>query len=224
MKNKFPKFTLSLSFILTVLLTTTQISLAQNGNPPIPTELMFGHKRLDFQLVFKRNFTPTSKFSLLAISVFSENYNNENELGNNLVIPIQVNYSIGKKGIAISTGVEANSKAGFSPTVGFQHVFSNRKVLTLTVVNFFLNEGQDAKIFGLYEFKPPLNEAWSIYSRIQFVYNRSLGESNHNRSFIYLRGGLKKGPLSFGLGANWDAYGPFKETANNFGIFTKWDF
>ncbi|MCE2777813.1 MAG: hypothetical protein LW824_09350, partial [Algoriphagus sp.] len=38
---------------------------AQAPNPPTPIEFMFGHERMDFQLVFKRNFTPQSKFSVL---------------------------------------------------------------------------------------------------------------------------------------------------------------
>ena len=42
---------------------------AQAPIPPTPIEFMFGHERLDFQLVFKRNFTPKSKLSVLAIAV-----------------------------------------------------------------------------------------------------------------------------------------------------------
>ena len=46
----------------------------------------------------------------------------------------------------------------------------------------------------------------------------------HNRSFLYLRAGLKKGPLGFGLGANFDAYGPGKTARENYGVFTRWEF
>jgi len=96
--------------------------------------------------------------------------------------------------------------------------------LAITVLNYMLNEGQDLKLFGLYEFKPSLNEKWSLYNRVQFVYNYNLSEDHHNRSFLYLRAGLKKGPLGFGLGANWDQYGSSKILRNNFGVFTRWEF
>ncbi|MEY2704713.1 MAG: hypothetical protein RL407_775, partial [Bacteroidota bacterium] len=57
------------------------ITWAQAPIPPIPMELMFGQDRMDYQLVMKRNFTPQSKFSVLAIAVFSENYGKEKQLG-----------------------------------------------------------------------------------------------------------------------------------------------
>ena len=60
---------------------------AQAPIPPLPMELMFGHERLDYQLVMKRNFTATSKFSVLAIAVFSENYGKGKKLGDSVVIP-----------------------------------------------------------------------------------------------------------------------------------------
>ena len=41
-------------------------------SPPIPLELFFGHEQLNFQLIVKKKFSPTSKFDLLAISIFSE--------------------------------------------------------------------------------------------------------------------------------------------------------
>ncbi len=217
----------SLSFLLffnVLFLCSPFLVKAQSPNPPIPVELLFGHQRLDFQLVFKRNFTPTSKFSLLAIGVFSENYDQNDQLGNSIVLPFQVNYALGKKGFAASVGAEANSVAGFSTTLGAQHVFSNRKFLALTVVSFFLNEDQNFKLFGLYEFKPAINETWTFYSRLQFMYNQNMSESLHSRSFLYTRAGLKKGPMAFGLGASFDQYGPAKKAKQNFGVFTKWDF
>lgn len=199
-------------------------ALAQSPNPPTPVELMFGHERLDFQMVFKRKFAPESKFDILTIAVFSENYNQDVRLGNSIVIPFQVNYALGKKGFALGAGGEANSVAGFSKLLGASHTFANKKYLAITVLNYLWNKGQDVKLFGLYEFKPPLNETWSLYNRVQFVYNYNLSEDHHNRSFLYLRAGLKKGPLGFGLGANWDQYGPNRILKNNFGVFTRWEF
>jgi hypothetical protein len=195
-----------------------------SSGPPIPMEIFFGYEQLNFQLIVKKKFSPTSRFDLLAISIFSENYNKENKMGNSVVIPFQINYNIGKKGFAVAAGGEGNSVAGFSPLVGMEHSFANRRILAITVLNYLINEGQDLKLFGLYEFRPPLNEKWSLYSRVQFVYNHSLAENHHNRSFLYLRAGLKKGPLGFGLGANWDQYGPDQNSKDNFGVFTRWEF
>lgn len=192
--------------------------------PPTPLELVIGHEQLNFQLVVKRRFSPESKFDLLVISVFSENWDKDDELGNSILIPFQASYRIGQKGFSFAAGGEANSVVGFSPTTGVTHNYVSRKILAISVLNYFINESQDLKFFGLYEYKPPINETWSVYSRLQLVYNHSLAENEHNRSFLYLRVGLEKGPLGFGLGANWDQFGSEKATKSNFGIFTRWEF
>lgn len=226
MSPSFKKHTsafLFLIFGLSILLP--QLSLAQGPPaPPTPVELMFGHERLDFQLVFKRNFTPESKFSLLAIAVFSENYAKEKRIGDSMVIPFQVNYALGKSGISLAAGAEANSVAGFGTTMGVTHGYASKKWLAISVLNYQFGESKDMKLFGLYEYKPAINQTWSFYSRLQVVYNYSLAESAHNRSFLYLRAGLKKGPLGFGLGANFDQYGPAKIARDNYGVFTRWEF
>lgn len=226
MSPKFTNRTISLLFPILCLLGLLSQKVNAQGPPipPTPVELMFGHERLDFQLVFKRNFAPQSKFSLLAIAVFSENYAKERRVGDSMVMPFQVNYALGKKGFSLAAGAEANSVAGFGTTLGLTHGYASKKWLAISVLNYQLGESKDVKLFGLYEYKPQLNEKWTFYSRLQVVYNYSLAESHHNRSFLYLRAGLKKGPLGFGLGANWDQYGPEKIARDNYGVFTRWEF
>jgi hypothetical protein len=223
MKSKFLSCTLAGLLIITFFLTSTFVQ-AQAPTPPIPLELMFGNDRLDFQMVVKRNFTPQSKFSILAIAVFSENYGIEKKLGDSIVIPFQVNYALGKSGLSLAVGGEANSVAGFGTTVGLTHSKATKEILAITVLSYQLSSDQNLKIFGIYEYKPALNDKWSIYSRLQLTYNQGMAEGFHNRSFLYLRAGLKKGPLGFGLGANFDAYGPNKVARENYGVFTRWEF
>jgi len=223
MKSEFLSCTLA-GLLLIAFFYTPIFVHAQAPTPPIPLELMFGNDRLDFQMVVKRNFTPQSKFSILAIAVFSENYGKEKKLGDSVVIPFQVNYALGKSGLSLAVGGEANSVAGFGTTVGLSHSKATKEILAITVLSYQLSSDQNLKIFGIYEYKPALNEKWSIYSRLQLTYNQGMAEGFHNRSFLYLRAGLKKGPLGFGLGANFDAYGPNKVARENYGVFTRWEF
>jgi len=223
MKSKFLSCTLA-GFLLIAFFSTSTFVHAQAPTPPIPLELMFGNDRLDFQMVVKRNFAPQSKFSVLAIAVFSENYGKEKKLGDSVVIPFQVNYALGKSGLSLAAGGEANSVAGFGTTVGLTHSKATKEILAITVLSYQLSSDQNLKIFGIYEYKPALNEKWSIYSRLQLTYNQGMAEGFHNRSFLFLRAGLKKGPLGFGLGANFDSYGPNKVARENYGVFTRWEF
>jgi hypothetical protein len=223
MKSKFLSCTLAVLFLIAFFSTSTLVH-AQAPTPPIPLELMFGNDRLDFQLVAKRNFTPQSKFSVLAIAVFSENYGKEKKLGDSVVIPFQLNYALGKSGLSLAAGGEANSVAGFGTTVGLTHSKATKEILAITVLSYQLSSDQNLKIFGIYEYKPAINEKWSIYSRLQLTYNQGMAEGFHNRSFLFLRAGLKKGPMGFGLGANFDAYGPNKVARENYGVFTRWEF
>ncbi len=223
MKSTSSYYSLSVLFFISFFSIST-FTQAQAPVPPLPMELMFGHERLDYQLVMKRNFTPKSKFSVLAIAVFSENYAKGKRLGDSVVIPFQVNYALGKSGLSLAAGAEANSVAGFGTTLGLTHSKASKEILAISVLSYQLTSAQNLKFFGLYEYKPALTEKLSLYTRLQLTYSQGMTAGFHNRSFLYLRAGLKKGPLGFGLGANFDAYGPGKTAKENYGFFTRWEF
>ncbi|MDX2072228.1 MAG: hypothetical protein SFV55_27590 [Haliscomenobacter sp.] len=195
---------------------------AQAPEPPLPVEMLFGNDQFYFQVVIKKKFSPDSKFGFFSVATYSASYNQKIPQ-NSITIPAQFSYSLGK-GFGIMAGMEINSVAGFSPIVGPQHNYTSKKVLAVTVASLFLNEDLDFKLFGLYEYKPPLNEKWTWYNRLQFIYNHNLKEGIHNRSYLYLRSGLKRKSLAFGLGANLDQIGPNKIFADNYGLFARWDF
>ncbi|MEX0362778.1 MAG: hypothetical protein AB3N10_17515 [Allomuricauda sp.] len=211
---------ISITIILTLSISLT--AFAQKPTPPIPVEVLLGNENVYFQMVMKRPFSPESKFNFFGLATYTANYENNTE-DNRVITIAQVSYNIAK-GFGVMAGTDINSFSGFSPIVGPQHNFANKQILAVTVASFFLNEGSDFKIFGLYEYKPPINEMWSIYSRFQFIYNTSLNEGNHNKSYIYLRAGVKRKSLIFGLGANLDWSGPNKEFAENYGGFVRWEF
>ena len=96
--------------------------------------------------------------------------------------------------------------------------------MAVTVLSYFLNGDSDLKLFGLYEYKPPINEKWSAYSRLQFIYNQNLSEGLHNKSYLYLRAGVKRNAMIIGLAANLDQSGPMRVFDENYGVFVRWEF
>jgi len=202
--------------------STTYSQIPKSITPPLPVELMLGNDRISFQMVVKKQFKPDSKFGFFGLATYNASYTND-QSDNDLVIPIQISYSFWK-GFGIMTGATMNSKSGFSPIVGPQYNFANKKILAITVLSFNPNADKNIQLFGLYEFKPPLNDKWSIYSKLQFVYNYSINEDSHQRSYLQLRAGMRFNTLAFGLGTNLDQYGPYRIKKENYGIFLKWEF
>lgn len=195
---------------------------AQPPVAPIPVEFFAGHEALFTQMVVKRNFDAAGKFSFFGLSTYTANY--ENIISDHRIINIsQVSYSLGK-GFGLMAGADMNSVAGIAPVLGPQHNFANRQWLAVTVVSLSANEDADLKIFGLYEYKPPINTAWSGYTRFQFIYNRSLQENSHNNSYIFLRAGLRRKALAAGAAANFDWAGPDRLFNDNYGVFVRWEF
>lgn len=195
---------------------------AQEKQPPIPAELFFGNKQLFFQATIKKKFTPTSKFSFFGLTTYTASYNNKLS-DNRLVSEVQISYNF-KKGFGFMAGTDVNSATGFFPVVGPQYTYASKKIVAVTIASFFLNSKNDFKIFGLYEYKPAIGKKLVFYNRLQFIYNLSIETGNHNRSFLYLRSGLKQGPFAAGIAANLDQFGPTKIFKENYGLFVRWEF
>lgn len=197
-------------------------STGQQQTAPIPVEILAGHQSLYYQIVVKKPFAPQSKFNFFGLATYTASY--DNAMADNRLITIsQLSYTF-KKGVGAMAGIDINSVSGFSPIVGPQHNFSSKKILAITVLSFFLNGDSDIKLFGLYEYKPPINDRWALYSRLQFIYNHGIKENSHNVSYLYLRAGLKRKSFIFGVGANVDWSGPNKDFRENYGGFVRWEF
>lgn len=196
--------------------------IVKSHDPPIPVEVFFGNNQLYYQTNAKKKFAPNSKFGFFSLATYTADYNNVLSQ-NRLLIEAQVSYSF-KNGFGIMAGTDMNSVTGFSLILGPQHTYASRKMLAVTIASFFLNEKNDFKIFGLYEYKPPIGKKWALYNRLQFIYNHSFNQGIHNRSYLYLRSGVKKKAFVFGLGANLDQFGPDKIFKDNYGVFARWEF
>lgn len=208
--------------VLFVLCITNILSYGQSHQSPIPFESFFGHEAINSQIIVARDFTPTSKFSFFGLATYTASYNNEQDK-NSLLMINQISYSLGK-GFGIMAGADMNSEVGFSPIIGPEHVYVSQKFLAVTILSYSMKGDHDLGLFGLYQFTPPINDNLSVYTRLQILYSQNLGEGEHNRSFMYLRAGLRLNRFSFGFGANLDQYGPHKAYGDNYGAFLGWEF
>lgn len=218
-KNHIPKYTLLTVFIFTGILSSLH---AQALKHPVPLEVFWGHYSLYYQVVVKNKFSLESKFGYFGLNTYTADYQN-NMHNNSLNIIAQFNYSL-VKGIGLMVGTDMNSFSGFSPIIGPQYNYASKEWLAVTILSYFLNGDSDLKLFGLYEYKPAIGKEWSLYSRFQFIINQNLQENSHNKSYIYLRFGLKRKSLIFGIASNLDWSGPKKIFQDNYGVFVRWEF
>lgn len=71
----------------------------------------------------------------------------------------------------------------------------------------------------LAEYTPMLTEKTKLYSRVQAMGNFT--DLKHNRSYQYLRVGLEKKGLQFGIAVDFDAYGSELQYITNYGAFIR---
>lgn len=212
---------LSLKTLVFLLMIVGPV-MAQKPEPPIPIEAFFGNEALYFQLVVKKKFSPESKLNFFTVATYTADYENNME-ENSIVMPVQISYDLWK-GFGVMAGTDINSISGFSAIIGPQFNYASKEWLIVNVASVFLNEDNDFKLFGLYEYKPSFNENWGLYTRLQFVYNQSWKLGTNNQRYLYLRAGLKRKQFIFGLAANLEQSGPFKERGENYGVFVRWEF
>lgn len=214
----------ALSLVCIFLASATQLRGQADPppSPPVPIELLAGHERLFFQALISKPFRPAGRLGYFGIVAFHADYDNSGS-GNEIASPFQISYNAWK-GFGAFAGLAMSSKAGMHPIVGPQFVRSGKKYLVVVNGRYLLTPDHNFEGFALLEFRPPISEKWTLYTRLQALYSYNPQSEAHDRSFLYLRAGLRTGNFTFGPGANLDQYGPARSLKENYGLFARWEF
>ncbi|MEA5461872.1 hypothetical protein VB796_22575 [Arcicella sp. LKC2W] len=188
-------------------------------SPPIGVEFFAGNNDLAFQMMVSKHFSPKSRFGFFNVTQFVGDYATTNQK-NSFISQSFLTADIWK-GFSINTGVTMNYMTGFRPSAGLQYVFANRKFTAVLLPRFDLTQTYNFETFGLVEYKPKFKNNWGLYSRVQGLYNHNTKLDTHNRSYIWLRVGASYKNYQFGLGSNFDYYGPLKINENSMGVFVR---
>lgn len=190
-----------------------------NASPPIPAEVFVRNKNLMFQMTVSKHFSPKSRLGFFNVTNFVGDYQSTNQ-NNQFMSQSWITADIWK-GISLNTGVVINYMTGFRPTVGLQYVFANPNFFIVALPRFDLTQTYSIETFGLVEYKSKFNTNWGLYTRFQGLYNRNTKPDSHDRSYIWLRAGASYKNFQFGIGNNFDFYGPKKLYENSFGVFVR---
>lgn len=216
--------TKGLSLLMGAILITS-LAIAQDENtklhasPPTPVEVLLGNNRFVSQISISKKFAENSRFGFLATSYIAADYGNDKSENESVNVAF-ITYDM-VKGFGLVSGAVLNSAWGFRPYSGFRYLYANQQFLAMVIPGFYLTESHNFETIGLVEYRPHIKNNWSLYSRLEGLYNVDMDTKKHDRSFIYGRLGLSYKTLGFGFAVNYDWYGPFKANKDNVGVFLR---
>lgn len=185
--------------------------------PHIPVEVMFGNNRTNFQLSMNKPVIGKLRYNNISIATAPYDIDKEKPeliMINSLIYQFHPNFGV-------SGGLQYHFLKGFVPNVAFHTSYANPTWLLVLTPYLNLMPERNAETVAMVEFKPRLNEKLRLYTRAMALYNHSLTLNAHDRSFYYFRVGLTLQRFTFGVGANFDYYGPQKVYKDNFGGFLR---
>lgn len=219
--DKLSKFILALTLLgsaYTVKAQTQTETKSQpgNGNPPINMEAMVGSRGVYYQLMINKKFQSIPRLGFF--SVTNGNAAWEKESTPDIMTQSHLTYTL-IKNLDVTAGFQYTPIYGFRPVAGFIYTYATPELLIVANPKIDLAKDWASENMVLVEYKPKINEKWSLYSRAQGLYGFVPETGAHNRSYIYLRAGLSYKEFSFGVGSNFEWYGPVKYNENSIGAF-----
>lgn len=186
---------------------------------PISIESFFGSKGALVEMTFSKSFTPSSPFGILSISEYYGTYKADKQATDNqYMAQTYLTYRL-HSNILLAAGAMMNNVDGLRPSVGVEYSLPGKDFFFLIMPRIDLTQTHNAEALSLIEYTPALKNQWSLYSRIEGLYNRDLQNKAHGISYLRLRLGLSYKIYRFGLGTNFAWYGPEKFNDNQVGIF-----
>ncbi|WP_236709505.1 hypothetical protein [Elizabethkingia ursingii] len=185
-------------------------------NPPVTIEVLTGDVGIASQMIINKSFRSVPRLGFFSVTNISSKWNETTS--KDAMSQANITFEI-VKGLRLFGGMHYTPTTGLRPTSALMYTFNYKSLLLSIGPRIDLSKNSNAEGFVMAEYKPEINENWKIYSRVQGLYAQNLNSGEHARSYLMLRLGLSYKDIRFGLGANWDAYGPEKQSKQNYGIF-----
>ncbi|ASK32828.1 hypothetical protein CEY12_19155 [Chryseobacterium sp. T16E-39] len=205
-----------LSFGYAVFVQGQSNDAKQDINPPVVFEILTGNVGIASQLNISKNFKDIPGLSFFSVSNISSKWNEKN--AKDAMSQFNLAYEF-VKGFRVFGGIHYTPSTGLRPSVMMLYSYVGDEITVVIGPRIDLADNSNLEGFGMVEYKPKLNDHWKVYSRLQGLYAQSLKGGIHARSYLMVRAGMSYKDYSFGLGANFDAYGPERMIKNNVGVF-----
>lgn len=211
---------ISLIIIALFLFSTPTFSQSSDNVDPISLENFWGNKGALVEMTFHKSLKNNSKFGILSIAEYYGTYDAKKQgEENQFMAQTHLTYKLFNHFDFVLGGI-INNVDGLRPTAGVQLALPvSDHLFFVAMPRIDLTQTHNAEILSLVEYTPPIHENWSLYSRVEGLYNQNLQEDSHGISYLRLRLGTSYDFFRFGAGVNFASYGPEKFKENQVGLF-----
>jgi len=183
-------------------------------------ELFSGFKKTDFTLLSSYSINDKNTLNITTLAFFQKFRERENQIFDEVGVQPTLFWNISKN-VAIGPSLYYNSFGGFSERLSAKFSLKNARALLVVIPTVAYSEKKDAslaEVFAQFQLNTPLSEKMSLWFNGQFL---SVWDKfkTHSRSFQQLRLGLSYKGHQFGLGLDFDQYGPKPIQKSSFGLY-----
>jgi len=183
-------------------------------------ELFSGFDKTDFTLYSSYTINKSKTLSINTLAFFQKFRDEENQVFDEAGIQPTVFWNINEN-ISIGPSLYYNSVSEYSERLSAKFTVKNSRVLFVvipTVAHSEQNDASYAETFAQFQLNMPINKKVSLWLNGQFltVWDKF---KTHSRSFQQLRSGVSFNGHQFGIGLDFDQYGPSPIKKSSFGLY-----
>jgi len=206
---------------IVIIIPLLIFGFAKNSNAQFTqVELLSGFDKTDFTLYASYPINEKNNLSIATLAFFQKFNKKENEGFDEVGVQPTLFWNINKS-VAIGPSIYYNSFAGYSERLSAKLTLKNSRVLFVIIPTVAHSEKKNAgyaEAFAQFQFNSPLNDNVSLWLNGQFltVWDKF---KNHSRSFQQLRAGVSFNGHQFGVGVDFDQYGPDPIEKSSLGLY-----
>jgi len=183
-------------------------------------ELFSGFDKTDFTLYSSYTINKSKTLSINTLAFFQKFRDEENQVFDEAGVQPTVFWNINEN-ISIGPSLYYNSFSGYSERLSAKFTVKNSRVLFVIIPTVAHSEQKDAsyaETFAQFQFDIPINHKAFLWLNGQFltVWDEF---KTHSRSFQQLRAGVSFNGHQFGIGLDFDQYGPNPIKESSFGLY-----
>ena len=206
------KLVMALFGLLIIGITGDQSSYAQ----PIPIEFMAGQRYASVNVVMSKKFSTDSQFGFFHMNSLIMDYNDKSK--DDLVVQNLLFYEP-LTNFRITGGAFYGSNPGFSPAAGLQYIHVGQHWFVLFSPRVNIENDPSYTMFAIARYAVKISEKYNFYTSLQAL--NVFNASSHITSSQWIRAGLDRQGIQFGVAANVDESGPNPKVKINAGLFIR---